>query len=395
MRAAMNRTKWGPTETELAKTAAEEFRFDLIDRFAAGRLGAIDLATIAWCATAAGAGGANDLAVNPDTQGANQARKVRSALGLDDVVAHVLYECRIPVWDVATASRIVKMMYVKLPHEAIARDYRLNKDAYLKARSDIDNIEVPSFLDHPNTIRFGKEACWPVGYYTDKVKLGNDSFYRGSVKCTVMRSSITVWLLKCHELCRCGCAGLCTIDALQMEMNWSFNALQRDTFMESRFDKRHWLPTETKRKQRAGTIIGFRGVVNEYRADLPERCAAARVKNQAGHLGCLGCLSRSSELHSRVAEVSFCSVPWVARTQESYVEEVSSHLVMVQVHDVAERTLLAKSLQWIHVYPWGRRVEANKGARWGLKSQDQLIVSDSLLNPHDLGTLTPPFQVDL
>jgi hypothetical protein len=68
---------------------------------------------------------------------------------------------------------------------------------------------------------------------------------------------------------------------------------------------------------------------------------------------------------------------------------------MVQVHDVAERTLLAKSLQWIHVYPWGRRVEANKGARWGLKSQDQLIVSDSLLNPHDLGTLTPPFQVDL
>ena len=75
----MNRTQSGPTETEQAKTAAEEFRFDLIDRFAAGGLGPIDLATIAWYATAAGAGGAKDLAVNPDTQGANQARKVRSA----------------------------------------------------------------------------------------------------------------------------------------------------------------------------------------------------------------------------------------------------------------------------------------------------------------------------
>jgi len=377
----------------ISPEAANGFRFDLIDRFAAGKLDPIDLATIAWRATAAGAEGVADLAVDPNQKGANHARKIRDALGLDAVKDQVLYELRIPVWCVATAARVVSPMFVKLPHEALMRDYQNNKIAYDEARQDLDNIDVPAFIDHPTALQFGKDARWPCGYYTDKVKLGNESFYRGSVKCTVMRSSVTVWLFKCSELCRCGCNGLCTMDALQMEMNWSFNALQNGRFMASRFDQRNWLPSDANRQQRAGQEMGFRGVVNEYRADLPERCLAARVKNHTGHFGCLGCLSTSDHLHDRVAEVSFCSVPWEPRSHNQYLAEVSSHLVAVTLHTAADRDELTKALKWLDAYPWGRRVQGKQGSRWGLAPQDQLIVSDAVRSPYCLDTVATPCVV--
>ena len=375
-------------------SAAElAFRHDLVDRFAVGKLDAVDLATIAWKAKKAGAGGVSDLAVDPDIKGENHARKVRTALNLNAVEDEVLYACQIPVWDATTASRKVASMPVKLPHEALARDFYNNRAAYIRARSDPDNIEVPSFLRHPIVQEHGADSCWPCGYYTDKVKLGNESFYRGSCNCTLMRSRITCWILKCSLLCRCGCNGLCTMDALQMEMNWSLNALQRDMFMESRFDRQPWKANERSRVERAGIKIGFRGIVNEYRADLPERCTMARIKTHQGQFACLGCLQKSGKLHDRVAEntVSFC--PWTLRTQESYIDEAHTHLVAVKVNTIEERAGLAASLEWLVQYPHGRRVQGYLGRPFGLAANDQLIVSDSCLSPHDLEHLIPPFQV--
>ena len=402
MRAASLRLQSKSAETqspeEVAKAVAEKsaaeiaFRFDLIDRFAGGKLDHVDLGTIAWKTTQAGAGGVSDLAVDP-THKRHHAEKNRSALNLNMVKDEILYSIKLPQWDASSAARVVGDMFVKLPHECLARDFHNNRAAYLKARSDPDDLETTAFLEHPVILEFGKDACWSCGYYTDKVKFGNESFYRGSVKCTVMRSSTTCWVFKCSAICRCGCNGACTIDALQMEMNWSLNALQEDTFMKSRFDKRPWLPTESSREKRAGVRIGFRGVVNEYRADLPERCAAARVKNQGGQYGCLSCLEQSNRIHDRVTEVTLLSTPWVPRTQDNHLDELYTHLVSVDVCDTVERSELAAALEWPDRYPWGRRVKGAQGSRWGLAANDQLIISDDLRNPHDLESLHPPFKV--
>ena len=60
---------------------------------------------------------------------------------------------------------------------------------------------------------------------------------------------------------------------------------------EARLGGQDWLPAETNRMKRAGTRIGFRGVVNEYRADLSERCAMACMKTIMGHLDVLDALA--------------------------------------------------------------------------------------------------------
>ena len=140
----------------------------MVDRFANGKLEATDLATITWLATAAGLGGDADLAVDPESKGDNHATRVRKALGLTEVESKVLYECEIPMWDVAKGRRQVRPLLVKLPHEALVRDFYNNRDKYRAARSDPDNIDVPIARRH------GKDACWPCGYYTDS--LGTNPF---------------------------------------------------------------------------------------------------------------------------------------------------------------------------------------------------------------------------
>ena len=152
-------------------------------------------------------------------------------------------------------------------------------------------------------------------------------------------------------MCRCGCNGACTLDGITMEMNWSLNALQQDTFIDSRFDKKPWLPSEPSRRARAGCKMGFRGVVSEYRADLPERCAAAKIKTQGGHYPCLWCMQPAGKLYDGISATSIASCPWVLRTQDSYLDEISTHVISVHVHDIAERRALASSVVWCTEYP--------------------------------------------
>ena len=376
--------------------ACQDFRNELIDRFASANIQPIDMATIAWFATNAGAGGVSDLSVDPALGGRNQARTVRTALGLEGVSRRILFKIQVPKWDVSAGCRKMETLHVKLPHEALERDFLNNKEAYMKARAEPD-WDVPNFLEHPITQEFGAKNCWPCGYYTDKVKLGQASFYRGSVNCTLMRRRVTVWVIKCADLCRCGCGGACTIEAIQMEMNHSMNCLQKGVFMESRFDEKRrlrdpiyceeltsWRADEGERSRRAGTKMQFKGPMAEYRADLPERCMMSCIKTHRGICGCMECHSRAKTVHDRVAEVSLASVPWEPRTQTSYLAEVDSHVIKVRITEASACRRLVNALAWQDQYPWGRRVVGNKGTEWGLRALDKLCASDDIRNPHDL-----------
>ena len=344
-------------------------------------------------ATKAGAKGVEDLAVNPRSKGRNHATRVRKALGLE-VVENELHPIALPMWCTDIASRYIGTLMVKLPHEALAKDFLQKQAFYEAARRDPDNYHVRSFLDKPVTKQFGADNCWPCGYYTDKVKLGHTGgFYRGSCKVTTMRSSITVWLLLVSQICKCGCNGGCTLDAIQLVMNDSFRWLQKKLFMATRFDMSPFHPREKIRAAQANTELPIRGVLCEYRADLPERCMRASARNHQGFFGCLKCTEESSKLHDRVGEVSLVSVPWTARTEDQYFAELHTHMVAIKVEHVAGKTLLLASLVFLSTYPWGRVVGQGKGARWGLVAGDRLVLSDLLLLIHDVELLIPPFEI--
>lgn len=160
---------------------AQLSRDDLLDRWSCGHprcISNVDLATIAWRATKAGAKGVEDLAVNPRSKGRNHATRVRKALGLE-AVENELHPISLPMCCTDTAPRYIGTMMAKLPHEALAKDFLQKRAFYEAARRDPDNYHVRSFLDKPVTKRFGADNWWPCGCYTDKVKSGNiEGFYR-------------------------------------------------------------------------------------------------------------------------------------------------------------------------------------------------------------------------
>ena len=136
----------------------------------------IDLTTIVWKATRTGARGVEDLAVDPSRKGGNHARTVRRALGLKCVKEE---ECGvvIPMWDSDAGERVHGVLAIKLPHEILSSEFVANRAKWEEARADADWIDVPSFTHHEVTQRFGRQACWPISYFTDKVKLGNTDVF--------------------------------------------------------------------------------------------------------------------------------------------------------------------------------------------------------------------------
>ena len=116
------------------------FRYQLIDRLASGKMWPADVAELAWSAMKVGAKGVDDLAVNPASKGMNAARRVRTALGLDLVEHEVLFQTQVPLWDVYEGDRRVRPLLIMLPHEAIARDYLLNKESTNQDNADQEHI---------------------------------------------------------------------------------------------------------------------------------------------------------------------------------------------------------------------------------------------------------------
>ena len=121
-----------PTSSEVTKEGQQAFCQDLIDKWAAGRIGFVDLGTIAWLATRAGAKGVEHLSVKPGST--NAAKTLRLALGLPKM-DDILFPARIPLWDSHLEARTIRTMSIKLPHEALARDYIANKQFYHEKRT--------------------------------------------------------------------------------------------------------------------------------------------------------------------------------------------------------------------------------------------------------------------
>ena len=167
--------------------------------------------------------------------------------------------------NIEQSLREVIAVYVRLPHEVLARDYVRRQHLYARRGIDPADYSFDAYLKHPVTLEFGAPNVFPVGYYTDKVALGkNDNFIRGACNVLWVRKRITLWLIRGSLLCKCGCGGACTVDAFQVEMNNSLNHLQRQQYLPHRLDGRAWLPGDAHRASLSTSPLEIRGAVCEY-----------------------------------------------------------------------------------------------------------------------------------
>ena len=382
-----------PADSAVEREAAgKSYRNFWLHRWALGRLNNKDLCISSWFHTRSGGLGVADFAAKPNLKAENYSRRVRKALGLD-LAMPFDYHFKLPLWDVGTASRVMGWILVRLPHEVLARDAKRRPELYSVRGKDRDSYRVDSFVKHPVTMANGIANTAPIGYYLDKVALGKyENFYRASCNSLLSRKRITLWVIRGSLICKCGCNGNCTIDAIQVVMNASFNLLQKKMYMASRFDTLPWQPTDSMRKARASEPLEIRGAVCEIRADLPERCRLAGVKTHRG--GCMVCTAKPSQMHNRYHECSLHRLPsgWEFRDQAKYLTELMAQLHSCTITTLPDRESLLKSLRWRVKYPWGRAFFGV--SKFNLRAGDRLVSGGDLgIDLYELDSLPLPFTV--
>ena len=307
-----------------------------------------------------------------------------------------VYKLWIPQWSPALQKRVMAPLWVKLPHEVIARLFERSPSDFDLSRIPRDDYVTETYAGHALVKQYGIGTVLPLGFYSDKVKLGqSDNFVRGNIGVTFRRRRTTCVVIKGSRLCRCGCNNMCTLDAIYTAMHASINMAQESRYMTCRLDGGDWVKGEDElRKTLASSVYPCRGALTEYRADLPERCQRAGLKNQGGYLGCFDCTCKSTEAHTRYHEARLHHCPWPVRTHESYLVELWQQLVKVSILDKPAHDELLDLLGWTQKYPWGRSVHKKKANRFNLQKGDRIIIGGDLLtNPHDLDGMEPPYTV--
>ena len=148
------------TPQEIAQTG-QIFRKDLTRRWAVGKIGNEDLCTISYLHTRSNGVGVEDLALNPALRGRNAARHVRDVFGLNDTMKR-MFQIQVPIWNNEQSLREVIAVYVRLPHEVLARDYVRRQHLYARRGIDPADYSFDAYLKHPVTLEFGAPNVFPV-----------------------------------------------------------------------------------------------------------------------------------------------------------------------------------------------------------------------------------------
>ena len=261
----------------------------LISRYRAGNMYASTVCTLAWHARNAGAAGVADLACDPGST--HQAEHLRTALG--DVEETSFYTAKIPMWDHVQEERHHVDFPFDLPYERFAAEYEKKPESF---QVDLcpDPAEMPPvYFDHTVYKDKGSKAC-PVGYFSDGVPhTKKDSFFAFYWSNMLTEDRYNICTLRKSDLCRCGCKGLCTLEAVQSVIAWAFQILASGKYPSFRHDGKPF--AEERRANLRGMDLanGYCGALCEMRADLEE------FSNSCG-------FKRSSHVHQRS---KMCQVP--------------------------------------------------------------------------------------
>jgi hypothetical protein len=291
---AQHRPDWHPYRGRLLKLYAE------------GRLNAVDVCGLAYdFGPFAAAAGVADLARPPHTRGGHRqgghcARQIAAATGMQQFTQDRLHLEAIPTRVKSTGERAFVPHPFALPHvtvESLLLASPAACDTY-----DPEVFELPCVAQDPVVQVAGPDGVVLLRVYVDgvpyqgKARTAPDSaicfymsFVRG-VEPNEPRHTITA--IRKQDLCPCGCAGRCTLDAIMRTISWSFLALRAGTHPTVRADGR---PLAGRMAVLAGTPLRRRGVVIHCAADWAEIVHTLGFRSSSSTEGCCFKCARNAQ----------------------------------------------------------------------------------------------------
>jgi hypothetical protein len=199
-----------------------------------------------------------------------------------------------------------------------------------------------------------------------------DGMLAGYMNITWNRKRYLLYAILKSTLCKCGCNGRCTMDAIQIAINASVNCCSVGRFPALRFDNQPWGPSDHHRASVANQLMGKFGVVTEYRADWPEMAQLGGFKQWNARHPCAKCLCTQLDMFDNISACCVTGLAWPERKVDEYFEEMGDRVVTVVLHTEADRLLLLSKLRFHKAYPWGRSIFRGR-EEFALKGGDKLV----------------------
>jgi hypothetical protein len=193
----------------------------LLTRYATGRLNAKDVCTAAWSLRVSEPG-LQPLALSPDAQTGKYEPHLSTSLGQNQFVADTLLWQKIP--QQAAGRELVKHPFLP-PHEGIAADMIPGNAPW---------VRLPFYQQSELLQQHGPDSCVLAHAFIDGVDIAGKARRRPASILVIYWCPVQdVKDIKCRRLftaihksslCRCGCRGACTVDAMLAILAWSFEA---------------------------------------------------------------------------------------------------------------------------------------------------------------------------
>ena len=322
------------SEPEAADSGELKYRKFLFREWALGRLSDKALCDHAFYSTGAEARGVTDLAVNPGTKGYNHKRVISAALEdfwhPDEWLYHVN---DVPTWSPNLNRRVKRTVPIRLPLEALDQAF-VAEPILRTVKLDPSDI-TPHMRQHPLALEHGLHNLQVCRMYADKVPVfKKQSMYRKSISIIGQRERYASWVMLDSQLCKCGCKGRCTTDALDRAMHWSINCAQRGVRPGSRHDRSNFHPDlDSSRIARANHPLHWRIAIVEWGGDWPEECYVGGFKHWNSHQPCTECKCTPEDFLSPggaplvpwvIFMFFFCFVPYITNLQHVHTDNIAN-----------------------------------------------------------------------
>ena len=200
----------------------------LLELHLSGKLKANQLCTIAWWAGKAGASGdCSPLGMAPGKASGGYHRHVDRFLGHLDT--KWLYEIDVPGHDRHEVARASQRIFVGNAHEMLAEEFKESPDllSFKLKELQATNVLPPSYFENPIVQRFQHEdiPIFLLSVYLDGVSYTKrDSVLNLTVQNLVSGRRHVLMVLQRSRICRCGCAGWCSMFPVWYWLKWCLDA---------------------------------------------------------------------------------------------------------------------------------------------------------------------------